>query len=195
MLKKRTRLSPHNRRMQLLDSAASIIIERGMSSLTMESVAIKANVSNPLIYKYFDSRIALLRELLIREYQKYVSDYIKGLEGHDDFRHAIYGIVTADFDKFTKNDILDILKSQPDVRTVAKEFETKEVRNLGQIIIKMVMASYSIPEEHAMQVVLMGSGASKAAGEYYRNNGGDKELMIENVVQFIFGGIEKLINK
>jgi len=42
-------------------------LSRGFSSLTIEAVAKEADVSNPLIYKYFDTRLALLRELLGRE--------------------------------------------------------------------------------------------------------------------------------
>ena len=194
MIKKRTRLSPHKRRMQLLDSAAAIILERGMSSLTMESVAVKANVSNPLIYKYFDSRIALLRELLIREYKVYIDDNEAEITKHDDFQDAIYGIVKNNFDEFEKYDILNILKSQPDVRGAAVDFEEEEVLRIGRIIIKLVLKSYDISEENAILAVIMGSGASKDAAERYRNFGGDKEKMIGSVIQFINGGVERLSN-
>ena len=50
---KRTRLAPHHRRMQLLDCARSLIVDRGLSSFTMDALAKEAQVSHPLIYKYF----------------------------------------------------------------------------------------------------------------------------------------------
>ena len=49
----RRRLSPADRRNQLLDSARDIIVQQGLSTLTMEQLATEAGVSNPLIYKYF----------------------------------------------------------------------------------------------------------------------------------------------
>ena len=64
---KRSRLSPEKRRTQLLDSAKTLILAKGLSSFTMESLAREAGVSHPLICKYFDTRLSLLHALLERE--------------------------------------------------------------------------------------------------------------------------------
>ena len=53
--KKRIRLSPEGRRNQLLDSARDLIQDQGFSGFTMEALATAAGVSNPLVYKYFDT--------------------------------------------------------------------------------------------------------------------------------------------
>ena len=63
----RRRLSPEDRRNQLLDCARQIILDHGLSTLTMERVAAEAKVSNPLIYKYFDTRLQMLQALLAPE--------------------------------------------------------------------------------------------------------------------------------
>ena len=73
-ISKRTRLAPHDRRMQLLDCACTIILDLGLSSLTMEALAREAHVSNPLIYKYFDTRRAVLQELLVRESKRFSTE-------------------------------------------------------------------------------------------------------------------------
>jgi AcrR family transcriptional regulator len=62
--KKRTRLSKEGRRSQLLDTTATIIEDMGFSGFTMETLAKVAGVSNPLVYKYFDSRQEIFKELL-----------------------------------------------------------------------------------------------------------------------------------
>ena len=72
--RKRTRLSPEARREQLLDCAREIILSHGFATLTMEAVAEAADVSNPLVYKYFPSKLALLQELLVREFLKFHSE-------------------------------------------------------------------------------------------------------------------------
>ena len=72
--KKRTRLSPEDRRQQLLDSAREIVQDQGLSSLTMEALARHAGVSNPLVYKYFDARLSLLQELLAREHERFTTN-------------------------------------------------------------------------------------------------------------------------
>ena len=67
--KKRTRLSPEGRRNQLLDSARDLLLQEGFSGFTMDALASEAGVSNPLIYKYFDTRLVLLQDLWEREYE------------------------------------------------------------------------------------------------------------------------------
>ena len=61
---KRTRLSPEERRMQLLDSAKAIILAKGLSSFTMDALAREAGVSNPLVYKYFGDKDGLIDAVL-----------------------------------------------------------------------------------------------------------------------------------
>ena len=58
--KKRTRLSPEGRRNQLLDSARDLLLKEGFSGFTMDALASEAGVSNPLIYKYFDTRLVVV---------------------------------------------------------------------------------------------------------------------------------------
>src|ERR1700761_200602 len=73
-LKKRARrMSPEKRRQQILDSAVRLIVSRGLSSCTLEAVALEARISKPLIYKYFPRLEDLFRDLVEREYR-----YLRG---------------------------------------------------------------------------------------------------------------------
>src|SRR5688500_20320103 len=54
------RLPRGERRELLLDAAASLIAEGAIESVTMESVAERAKVSRPLVYKHFAGRDDLL---------------------------------------------------------------------------------------------------------------------------------------
>ena len=67
--KTKRRLSPEDRREQLLDSAAALIVERGLSACSLEEVAVTAQVSKALIYKYFPTRDEMLKALVTREYK------------------------------------------------------------------------------------------------------------------------------
>ena len=97
MLKeKRLRLAPKERRNQLLDCARDIILSRGFSSLTMEAVAKEAEVSNPLIYKYFDTRLALLQELLGRELIRFYGEIKVKLEQAETYDDIVRIAVTSD---------------------------------------------------------------------------------------------------
>lgn len=63
------RMSPKQRREQILDSAVDLIIHRGPSHCSLENVAEHAGISKPLIYKYFTKREELLKAILEREYE------------------------------------------------------------------------------------------------------------------------------
>ena len=90
-VKKRTRLSPEDRRNQLLDSARDLIQEQGFSGFTMEALAKEAGVSNPLAYKYFDTRLELLQALWTREYERYSSSIFEQVSKTENFEDIVAG--------------------------------------------------------------------------------------------------------
>ncbi len=63
----RQRMRGDDRRRQLLDDAAQILIERGAAAMTMERLAAEAGVSKALPYKHFENSEAVLAELYRRE--------------------------------------------------------------------------------------------------------------------------------
>ena len=56
---------------QLLGTAKAIIVEEGLQRFTMEALAQTAGVTPPLIYYYFSGRQALLKSLLVQDYESY----------------------------------------------------------------------------------------------------------------------------
>lgn len=63
----RRRMRGDDRRRQLLDAAATIIVEHGASAMSMERLAQEAGVSKALPYKHFDNSEGVLAELYRRE--------------------------------------------------------------------------------------------------------------------------------
>src|ERR1043165_8946609 len=63
----RQRLAPEDRKAQLLDSAARLIVEQGFLPLNMERLAEASSVSKALVYSYFDTPYNLFNALLERE--------------------------------------------------------------------------------------------------------------------------------
>jgi len=191
--KKRTRLSPADRRAQLLDCAVTIIQDRGLSSFTMEALAKEAEVSSPLIYKYFDTRLELLQELLTREHERYSSDIQQQVEKAESYDEVVRIVVSTNFDQASKGNILYVLRSQPDVRPAIKEIETKQSKRFARFLVKSLADEYPLTRKQAEEITVFASGASQAAAEHYGRFGGNREALIENVVQFIFGGIETFV--
>lgn len=60
-----SRLTKEARRLQLLDTAASLIRESGADALTLANVAELAGVSKPVAYEHFQTRSGLLKALYL----------------------------------------------------------------------------------------------------------------------------------
>ena len=186
----RRRLSPEARRNQLLDCARDIILNQGLSTLTMEILAQEAGVSNPLIYKYFDTRLQVLQELLVREFNAFRDSVMEDLSAANTYRDAVRAYVAINFHQFAGGDVLSILFNQPDVRKGLAEKRPRDAPRL----IKEMAKEYNISTKLAEKLVVLASGASLSAAEHYGRYGGDRELQIEQTVDFIFGGINSVLN-
>ncbi len=186
----RKRLSPEHRRDQLLDSTRVLIAEQGLSSVTMEGIAQQAEVSNPLVYKYFDTRMELLQALFQREYEQYYTMIRERLEQVTSLREAIRVFVEANFEQFAGGNVLNVLNSQPDIRAVVRDKETKRARQAQTFLVDGLMNSYQISRSTAQHLVALGSSASLGGADHFNRSGGDRQSMIDRTVVFVFAGIE-----
>ncbi|GAB5487007.1 MAG: TetR/AcrR family transcriptional regulator [Parasphingorhabdus sp.] len=191
---KRSRLSPENRRMQLLDCAKNIILKQGFSALTMEAVTKEANVSNPLVYKYFDTRLSLLTELTEREIIRYYSEVLEELEVNQGFQHLLHISVRTNFDEVANGNILSILRSQPDIERRIDKAKLRKKIDVGPILVRRTMDAFQISKSQAINIVTFGSGVSQRAAMQWQQHGGDRDKMIKEVIAFINGGIDALIS-
>ena len=185
----RRRLTPEARRNQILDCAQRVIVREGLSTLTMERLATEAGVSNPLIYKYFDTRLQVLQELLVREFQAFQRSVAQNVSV-DSYREAVRSYVDINFRQFAGGNVLSILLGQPDVRQAVEE---EEKSRHAPFFVNQLAKEYKIRRRLAEQIIAMASGASIAAAEHYGRYGGDRATQIEQAVDFIFGGIEQLL--
>ena len=186
----RRRLAPEERRNHLLDCARQIVLDQGLSTLTMERLASEAGVSNPLIYKYFDTRLQLLQELLIREYKAFQQSFTESEPRVGSYRDVLRGYVDINFRQFAGGDVLGILLGQADVSQVLKDRE--RARN-APFLINELAHEFNIAKSLAEKILVLSSGASLAAAEHYSRVGGDREAQIDQTVAFIFGGIEQIL--
>ena len=186
----RRRLSPEDRRNQLLDCAREVIVNEGLSGLTMEKLATVAQVSNPLIYKYFDTRAQVLQELLVREYTAFRKSITQRTENVASYRDAVRGYVDINFQQFAGGGALSILLGQPDVR---QAIDKQEKSRHAPFFVKELSKEFKIRRGLAQKILVLASGASIAAAENYNRFGGNRDQQIDQTVAFIFGGIEQLL--
>lgn len=153
----------------------------------MEALAVEAGVSNPLIYKYFDTRQQILHELLAREYAAFRGTVKARLQGLTDYREIVRVYVDTNFRQFADGNIITILLGQADIR---QAIGRREQVTSGHAFVAELAREYGIDKRLAEPIVVMASGASLAAAEHYSRHGGDREALIDQTVEFIFGGID-----
>ena len=188
--KKRIRLSPEGRRNQLLDSARDLIQNQGFSGFTMEALATEAGVSNPLVYKYFDTRLELLQELWTREYERYNRNVREQLTKAENFEDIVRLFVNLNFTELSLGEITHILGSQPELREVTKAKQKSNQRGTGLFLVNTVEEMYHLTPSQATHLVVLASGASIEAARHYARYGGSRKKMVEDTVSFILNGAE-----
>jgi len=188
--KKRIRLSPEGRRKQLLDSARDLIQDQGFSGFTMEALATEAGVSNPLVYKYFDTRLELLQELWTREYERYNRSVREQLSKAENFEDIVRLFVNLNFTELSLGEITHILGSQPELREVTKAKQKSNQRGTGLFLVNTVEEMYHLTPSQATHLVVLASGASIEAARHYARYGGSRKKMVEDTVNFILNGAE-----
>lgn len=186
----RKRLSTEDRRTQLLDVTREVILEHGLNSFTMELLARKAGVSNPLVYKYFSTRLVLLQSLLQREFDFFHSSLLTRLNQTDDFVAVVHIFVSINFDEQSNGKILPILLNLADVAKVLGTVGPKAQNKVRNILVNSIMKVYGVTLKQARVMAKIASGTSIAAAENFSVVGGNREQTIDSAVQFILGGLE-----
>src|ERR1700729_1105458 len=66
----RTRMTGSERRRQLIDIARSLFAERGYEGTSIEEIALRANVSKPVVYEHFGGKEGLYAVVVDREVER-----------------------------------------------------------------------------------------------------------------------------
>jgi AcrR family transcriptional regulator len=157
------RLASEQRRDQLLDVAAKIVVDQGFLPLPIERLARTAHVSKALIYAYFPTQYALFNALLARELNALAQNGLdeasrgKNLEAVTldcvmlYFEHVVaWGpllhILLSDLYLSGHHDAAAVRRRDVVVRRVAR-LARRELRLPAKEIIAVVNMILAIPEE------------------------------------------------
>ena len=79
----RTRMTGSERRHQLIDIARSLFAERGYEGTSIEEIALRANVSKPVVYEHFGGKEGLYAVVVDREVERFLTMATRLLDGDD----------------------------------------------------------------------------------------------------------------
>ena len=191
--KRRQRLAPQERSGQILDFAAKLIIEEGLTELSMERLGREAGISKALIYNYFPNRNDLLRELLKREMEVLRERQLAQIGAAVDFRDLVYRTTRTYVAQVKERGaLLQRLWAEPAVaRSVADQNVRKREEAL-RFMVNQVIKAYNLPKDVATSAVDMGMAMTEAAAQHLPSSHDDVDFATNICVTLLLGGLGAL---
>jgi len=191
--KRRKRLPPEARQEIILDHAAEIVAEDGVSAVTMERVAKAASVSKSLVYVYFPSTTELLQKLLQRELKRLRLKQVDAAENAHTFRELVRLVTHAYLGYIEERGLLiHRLQSEPSVAQGTGNPTDFKHDDAVIFLAKIISENFGIPMELAIPASSISFGLPVAAGDYLDSKNADLQVVEDLTVSMIIGSIEAL---
>lgn len=133
---RKSRIKGVERRARYLQAAADIVVEQGVSFVTMEEVAARNGVDKRLGYRYFPNREALLIALFEQEMQEVARRARAAIPARPSLRDHIAANVGAWLELAAERGALlsRLFSDQDVIPAVARAFSERAVQNWGQLM-------------------------------------------------------------
>lgn len=87
-------------RVEILDTARDIVLGSGLASFTLKAVADELALTKPALYYYFDSKEALLFELVLREWVEAATEVHAAVADTESGADAVESLMRTVFDRY-----------------------------------------------------------------------------------------------
>ncbi|MCK0127553.1 TetR/AcrR family transcriptional regulator [Erythrobacter sp. F6033] len=183
------RYSPKIRRSMILDAAAEMVEKEGISQVSMERIAKRAEISKSLIYKYFDSSTVILRELLDRELITLRKAQFSAAENARTFEDMVRGVTKVYLRYIEERGLLiERLQSDPAISDLTDP-ATFDREVAVEYFAKIVHDNFDLPIETARTVTDISFGVPVSAGSYLLRQKVDMAQLEDITVSMIIGTI------
>jgi AcrR family transcriptional regulator len=194
--KRAQRMSPDKRREQIMDSAVTLIVSRGLSSCTLEVVASEARISKPLIYKYFPRLADLFKALVEREYRFLRRRGLDDLPKNAAYEDVIHRSNLRSLEYlYERGPIMRLLASDRSIAGLAKRQDRDERGVMTDYFTKRCMEVYGFPLDVASVCSIMTVNAPILSVRALRSSGIAAHRAAEIWSEFIIGGNNALQKK
>jgi AcrR family transcriptional regulator len=187
--KRARRMSPEQRREQILDSAVELIVARGLSSCSLEEVAVQARISKPLIYKYFSRLQDLLKALVEREYHYLRRSGVDIFPRDMPVEELVHRATLLAMEYlYERGPIIRVLASDRSVASLAQRQDRDERRNITEYFTKRRIDIYGMPKDVAYILSAMTVNAPILSARALKRRGISARRAAEVWSEFIIGG-------
>ena len=183
----RRRMSPQDRAQLILDATARVIVEEGVSAVSMERVGREAGVSKPLVYAYFDNRANLLAQLLIREFPAFQP--VDTSFDDDESVEALVRRTTLDFiDRYiAKGVLIQRLLHEPQVAENVADLQKENRKATATYFGNKMSAAFGVPFDVGPVAADILMGITGAAARMLQQDPSDHDHIVDITVKMIIG--------
>lgn len=151
---RRRRLSRGQRIEEILDAAYRLVQNDGISTLTMNKIALEAGSSKALLYSYFPNLLGLLQKLYERENRQLQALHLEALNTPYEFEEMVR--LTAKISRqnqFERILLLNRLEADASLRTVLAKTERQGRSDVVQFLSKEITDNFDVPGDIAADAV------------------------------------------
>lgn len=189
------RLPGEDRRAALIDAAAALVAEGGVDAVSMDSVAGRADVSRPLVYKHFANRHELLAAVYRREATELEATITAAVERADGFEDKIRALIRAVLDAVTTHGPIFTPLARAGVRDAAfRQEQRARERRTVRSFARLAVAEYGLGRAEATAataVLLTGIEAVRAQARS-RPSPQHRRFLEDLYVDLVVGGLDRL---
>lgn len=180
-----------DRRSQLLDAAAWLVTEQGVSGFTMEGLAKAAGVSKALPYRHFANADEALVELMNREVGRLGRAMVSACVGLDDGDPMIAAAIGAYFD--TIADRGGLLNSLAGPGSPVPELAGRGTRTAPEFLVGLLERGYGLTGQPATLAAWMITGLAIAGSDSWARGDAPREIIEPLTVAAIIGAVHAVV--
>ena len=185
----RARLARADRREALLDAALALVAVDDLDNVSIESVADRAGVSRPLVYKHFANRTEILTALYLREGERLHEDLsvdVRAATGIEDKYRALFrGSLRAAKDR---GRIFAMLRSAADMNGQLRKIARDRDRSTVEYYAVHTVNELDVPraETDAITAMLL-AAISPALALWHAEQSDDYAAQLEDAYMCLVG--------
>jgi TetR/AcrR family transcriptional regulator, fatty acid biosynthesis regulator len=188
---RRLRLAPEERANLILDTAAQIVTNEGVSAVNMDRLGRDAGISKALVYNYYPNRTDLLKALLLREVRLYQKQQRSAAEDARDVDTLIRVTTRAYLDHIAdKGVLIERLMNEPTIALGMGDMERQGRKQTIEYLATRLNKGQNMPPSLARMMVELTLGLTGAGGSYLDRSGCDIDLLEDMLVAMIKANVE-----
>ena len=191
----RTRLSPKARKAMILDHAAKLVANEGVSAVSIERVSLEAGISKALAYNHYSSVTSLLQALLVREYRHLRRLQLDTVESTETLEQMVQQSTRVYLSYIKEHGLLiERLEAEP---AIANYGDPSEYGNFATVmyLAQILKDNFGIEIETALVITEISYGLPAAGGRYLIHNEANLQTIENIVAKMVLASLESTQRK